>query len=103
VRRSGAERAANGEGAVGDVVDLAGGPLVLFFVDEEQAHLEGEGRVGLGIGGCVGLGGYFWGGSGAESGSRGRAVKGISVAVTLLEAPCFLHDKLLTRSNTSER
>jgi hypothetical protein len=86
VRRSGAECAANGEGAVGDVVDLAGGSLFLFFVDEGQANLEGEGRVGLGIGSCVGLGVgnlsvgaecdwvYLWGGSGAESGSRDRAV-----------------------------
>jgi hypothetical protein len=107
VRRSGAERAANDEGAVGDLVDLAGGPLLLLFVDEEQANLEGGVRVGLGDGTlsvgaeCDGV--YLWGGSGAESGSRKRAVKGISVAVILLDAPCFLHDKLLTRHNTSER
>ena len=103
---SGAEQAANGEGAVGDLVDLAG-PLLLLFVDEEQANLEGGVRVGLGDGNlsvgaeCDGV--YLWGGSGAESGSRKRAVKGISVAVILLDAPCFLHDKLLTRHNTSER
>jgi hypothetical protein len=105
VRRLGAERSANGEGSVGDLVDLAGGPLLLLFVDEEQANLQGGVRVGLGVGNlsvgaeCDGV--YLWGGSGAESGSRDRAVKGISVAVMLLEAPCFLHDKLLTRYNTS--
>jgi hypothetical protein len=69
VRRSGAEQAANGEGAVGDLVDLAG-PLLLLFVDEEQANLEGGVRVGLGVGNlsvgaeCDGV--YLWGGSGAE-------------------------------------
>jgi hypothetical protein len=51
-----AEGAANGEGAVGNVVNLAGGPLLLAVVDEEGADFKGGGLVGLGIGGCVGLG-----------------------------------------------
>jgi hypothetical protein len=92
-----------------------GGPLLLLLVDEEQANLEGGGCVGFGIGGSVGLGVgnlavaterdgvYFWGGSGAQSGSRDRAAEGTSVAVMPLEAPCFLRDKLLTRGVNSER
>jgi len=50
-----AEGAADGEGAVGDVVDFAGRPFLLAVVDEEGADFEGGGLVGLGIGGCVGL------------------------------------------------
>ena len=50
-----AEGAANGEGAVGDVVDFAGGPFFLAVVDEEGADFEGGGFVGFGVGGCVGL------------------------------------------------
>ena len=50
------EGAADGEGAVGDVVDLAGGPLLLAVVDEQGADLERGGLVGFGVGGGVGLG-----------------------------------------------
>src|SRR5258705_12566409 len=50
-----AERAADGEGAVGNVVDFAGGPFFLAVVDEEGADFEDGGLVGLGVGGCVGL------------------------------------------------
>jgi len=51
-----AKGAANGEGAVGDVVNLAGSPLFLVVVDEERADFEGGGLVGFGVWGCVGLG-----------------------------------------------
>ena len=50
------EGAADGEGAVGDVVDLAHGPLFLAGVDEEGADFEGGGLVGFGVGCGVGLG-----------------------------------------------
>jgi hypothetical protein len=50
-----AKGAAYGEGAVRDVVDLAGGPFFLAVVDEEGADFKGGGFVGFGIGGCVGL------------------------------------------------
>src|SRR5882757_3552586 len=50
-----AKGAAYGEGTVGDVVDLAGGPFFLAVVDEKGADFEGGGLVGFGIGGCVGL------------------------------------------------
>src|SRR5258707_14839138 len=50
-----AKGAANGEGAVGDVVDFAGGPFFLAVVDEEGTDFEGGGLVGFGVGGCVGL------------------------------------------------
>ncbi len=46
-----AEGAADDEGAVGDVVDFAEGPLTLYAVDDERADAEGRGGVGLGIGG----------------------------------------------------
>ena len=49
-----AKGAADGEGAVGDVVDLAGGPLLLAVVDVERADVQGGGLVGLGLGGGVG-------------------------------------------------
>jgi hypothetical protein len=51
-----AQDAADGEGAVGDVVDLAGSPLFLSVVDEEWADFEGGGLVDFGVGSCVGLG-----------------------------------------------
>ena len=49
------EGAADGEGAVCDVVDLAGGPLFLTIVDEEWADFEGRGFVGFCVRRCVGL------------------------------------------------
>ncbi len=51
-----AEGAADGEAAVGDFVEVAGGPLFLAVVDEEGADLEDGGLVGFGVGGGVGLG-----------------------------------------------
>ena len=51
-----AKGAADGEGAVGDVVNLAGGPLFLAVVDEERADFEAAGLVGFGVGGGVRLG-----------------------------------------------
>jgi len=50
-----AEGATNGEGAVGDVLDLAGGPFFLELIDEEGANFEDGGLVGFGVGSCVGL------------------------------------------------
>src|SRR5258707_1101033 len=51
------EGTANGEGAVGNVVDFAGGPFFLAVVGEEGADFEGGCLLGLRVGGCVGLGG----------------------------------------------
>lgn len=51
-----AEGAANGEGAIGDFVEVAGGPFLLMFVDEQGADFEGGGLVGSAVGGGVGLG-----------------------------------------------
>jgi len=51
-----AEGAANGEGAVGDVVDFASGPFFLAVVHEEGADFEGGCLICFGVGGCVGLG-----------------------------------------------
>jgi len=50
------EGAADGEGAVGDVVELANGPLLLFAVDEERADFEGGAVVVLGVGRAEGGG-----------------------------------------------
>ena len=50
-----AKGAANGEGAVGDVVELAGSPFFLAVVDEEGADFKGGGFVGFGVGSRVGL------------------------------------------------
>ena len=50
------EGAADGEGAVGDVVRFAHGPLFLTVVDEEGTDFEGGGFVGFGVGCGVGLG-----------------------------------------------
>ncbi len=50
------EGAADGEGAVGDVVEFAHGPLFLAVVDEEGTDFEGGGFVGFGVGCGVGLG-----------------------------------------------
>ena len=50
-----AKGATNCEGAVGDVVNLAGGPFLLAFVDEDGADFEGGGLVCLGVWGRVGL------------------------------------------------
>jgi hypothetical protein len=50
-----AKRAANGEGAVGDVVDFAGGPFFLAVVDEERPDFERGSLIGFGVGSCVGL------------------------------------------------
>ena len=47
--------AANGEGAVGDVVEFTHGPLFLAVVDEEGTDFEGGGLVGFGVGCGVGL------------------------------------------------
>ncbi len=82
-----AEGAADDEGAVGDVVDLAEGPLFLSAVDVEGADAEGGGVVGFGVGGGfgwgvgdaagwaegygVGLGGLGCGGSGERAGEEG--------------------------------
>ncbi len=46
-----AEGAADDEGAVGDVVDFAEGPLFLDAVDDEGADTEGGGVFGFGVGG----------------------------------------------------
>ena len=59
------EGAADGEGAVGDVVEIARGPLALAVVDDEGADLERGGVFVLGVGGDVG-----W--SVRERGGRGR-------------------------------
>ena len=48
--------AADGEGAVGDVVGFAGGPLSLAVVDEEWTDSDAGGFVGLFFGRGVGLG-----------------------------------------------
>jgi hypothetical protein len=58
VRREGVvetEGAADGEAAIRDVVELAGGPLFLAVVDDEGADLQGGGLVGLGIRSRIGL------------------------------------------------
>ena len=51
-----AEGAADAEGSVRDVVDLAGRPFLLAVIDEEGTDFEGGGLVSFGVGGCVGLG-----------------------------------------------
>ena len=50
------EDAADGEGAVGDFVELAGGPLALGVVDEKGADGEGGGVFAALVGGGVGRG-----------------------------------------------
>ena len=50
-----AQCASNGEGTVGDVVDLAGRPLFLPVIDVEGADSERRGLVGFGVGRSVGL------------------------------------------------
>ncbi len=88
-----AEGAANGEGAVGDVVDLAGGPFLLAVVDEERADFEGGGFVGFGVGGRVGLSvrdfadgaegdGVDFGSGGEEGRRRGKR------SITPVETAC---------------
>ena len=84
------------------------------MVDEEQANLEGGGCVGLEYRGWVGSGvgtlvgsecdGVYFLGWQRRAARRKREGSGRNFnCVMLLEAPCFLHDKLLTCSATSER
>ena len=47
--------AADGEGAIGDVVGFAHGPLLLAVVDEERTDLQSGGLIGFGIGSRIGL------------------------------------------------
>jgi hypothetical protein len=49
------EGPADGEGAVGDVVEFAHGPLFLAVVDEERPDFEGRSFIGFGVGCGVGL------------------------------------------------
>lgn len=49
-----AQGTTDGEGAVGDVMNLAGGPLFLAVVDIERADAQRGGLVRLGFGGSVG-------------------------------------------------
>jgi hypothetical protein len=68
-----AEGAADDEGAVGDVVDFAYGPLFLGAVDEERADAEGGGVFGLVVWGGFGRGvGDFAGGAEVDGVGFGR-------------------------------
>ena len=63
------EGAADGEGAVGDVVGLAAGPVFEPIVNEEVANFKDGGFVGFFVGLGVGLGG-----GDATDGSEGDGV-----------------------------
>jgi hypothetical protein len=63
------EGAADDEGAVGDIVDVAEGPLFLVAVDEERANVEGGGFFGFVVG--VGFG---WGVGDFARGAEGDGV-----------------------------
>ncbi len=51
-----AKSAANGEGAISDLVNLSGDPLFLAVVDEERADFEARSLVGFRVGSGVRLG-----------------------------------------------